>query len=62
MVKKNKLTFKQQLRAINEAVYDIQLTMNERKFYKWLSTQNKHKHLSYLYTKDWKVFIKLRYK
>lgn len=43
----------QQIRAINEAVYDTQLTMNERKFYKWLSTQNRHKHILF-FTPDWR--------
>lgn len=62
MVKKNKLTFKQQLRAINEAVYDIQLTMNERSFYRWISTRNRHKQISCLYTKNWNVSIKISYK
>jgi len=40
-----KLTYIQQLRAINDAVYNTQLTASERRFYKWISTQDRHKHL-----------------
>lgn len=39
------MTGKAQIKAINEAVYDTRLTMVERKFYKWISTQNRHRHL-----------------
>jgi hypothetical protein len=47
------LSIKQQIRAINNAVYDTQLTMVERKFYKWLSTQNRHRHL-FVSSVNWK--------
>lgn len=53
MDSKETLTYKQQLRAINEAVYDIQLTMNERKFYNWISTQYRHKHVLF-FTPNWR--------
>lgn len=41
------MTIKQSIKAINEAVYDTQLSMNERHFYKWIKTQNRHRHLFY---------------
>jgi hypothetical protein len=39
------LTIKQKRRAIAEAIYDTQQTMSERKLYRWISTQFKHKHV-----------------
>ena len=39
------MTHKQQIRAIKEAVYNSKLSMNERKLYKWITTQDRHKHL-----------------
>jgi len=46
------ITHKRQIRLINEAIYDTRLTMVERKFYKWISTQNKHKHV-FFFSKRW---------
>lgn len=39
------MTLRQKFKAIREAVYDTQLSMSERKLYKWIVTQEKHKHL-----------------
>lgn len=47
------LSIKQQIKAINDASDDTRLTMVERKFYKWISTQNKHRHL-FLVIPNWK--------
>lgn len=60
---KKTLTFIQQLKAINDAIYDIQLTSNERRFYKWISTQNKHKHIFRCYVKSqWNPFLRINQK
>ena len=39
------VTFKQSIKAINDASNDTRLTIVERGFYKWISTQNRHRHL-----------------
>ena len=41
----NMVTFKQSIKAINDASNDTRLTIVERGFYKWISTQNRHRHL-----------------
>jgi len=46
-----KLTYIEQLRAINDAVYNTQLTTSERRFYKWISTQDRHRHVFPHYVK-----------
>jgi hypothetical protein len=55
------MTFKQSIKAINEASYDTHLTMAERSLYKWISTQNKHRHLFIQHLrKSWgTVFLKI---
>lgn len=49
---KKALTFKQQIKAINDASSDTHLTSSERNLYKWLSTQEKHKHM-FIFKKFW---------
>lgn len=60
------MTFKQSIKAINEAVWDTRLSMNERHLYKWLKTQNKHRHLFYIFlrrTSNWNnVSLKINQK
>jgi hypothetical protein len=58
---KKTLTFRQQIQAINKAIYDTQLTVNERKFYNWLSTQHKHKHVFYIKS-WWETLLKINQK
>jgi|LakMenE01Jun11ns_1017448.scaffolds.fasta_scaffold6978160_1 hypothetical protein len=59
---KKALTFRQQIQAINKAVYDTQLTVNERKLYNWLSTQHKHKHIFYIKKSWWETLLKINQK
>jgi hypothetical protein len=55
-----KLTYIQQLRAINDAVYNTQLTTSERRFYKWISTQDRHRHVFQHYIKgQWNTLLKI---
>ena len=55
-----KLTYIQQLRAINDAIYDTRLTKSERWFYKWLSTQDRHRHVFQHHIKgQWNTLLKI---
>lgn len=55
-----KLTYIQQLRAINDAIYDTRLTKSERWFYKWLSTQDRHRHVFQHRIKgQWNTLLKI---
>ena len=53
------VTFKQSIKAINDASNDTRLTIVERGFYKWLSTQNRHRHL-FIFKKPWRGSISFK--
>ena len=38
-------SLKQAVNAIKKATYDTQLSTNERYFYRWITTQHKHRHI-----------------
>jgi hypothetical protein len=57
---KKALTFKQQINSINDASDDTRLTSSERDLYKWLSTQDRHRHVFQHYIKgQWNTFLKI---
>ena len=60
---KKALTYKEKLRAIYDAVWDTQLTINERKFYIWLTTQDRHHHVFQHYIRgQWNTILKINQK
>ena len=53
------MTLRQKFRAIKDAVFNTQLSISERKLYRWIVTQEKHKHLhSIMINNDNKDYVR----
>lgn len=46
------MSWKQQIKVLNNSISNNLMTPNEKAFYKWISTQNRHGHL-FFFSKNW---------